>query len=125
MLRMSNTKWIKTGIEYYSHNESELKEHVSVVVTDPYSDWSITPGYKSTLLGSDDYLCVKVSRKQHELIVQWSYNDDQDFKMIRQVPAFFLENKEKIEIGLQVASPTNDNGCKVTFKNWHLTRSSR
>src|SRR5688572_9036796 len=73
MLRIDETRWIKTGIEYM-----EGVQNASVVVTRDFSDWSIVP-----LKPPPAALWLHLKRYGHTVEIQYSTNG-RDYALLRQ-----------------------------------------
>jgi uncharacterized protein len=62
MLRLSETHWIKTGIEF-----TDGLEHLSVVVTNGQSDWSVLP-----LTTRPEKMRLRLTRRGEAVMIQYA-----------------------------------------------------
>ncbi|PSR16765.1 DUF1349 domain-containing protein [filamentous cyanobacterium CCP3] len=105
MLRVDETHWIKTGIEYV-----EGVQNLSAVVTHDYSDWSIVP-----LPQPPEVLRLRVERRQEAVHISY-LNEAGKFSLFR----LAYLSAETVQVGLMCASPDGD-GFEVTFEDYRLS----
>jgi regulation of enolase protein 1 (concanavalin A-like superfamily) len=113
MLRIDETTWIKTGIEYV-----DGIMNVSAVVTNEKSDWSVLQ-----LTGKPKSIWVKAVRRLDAVEISYSL-DDKEYKMFRL--AYFPAMKP-VMVGMVAASPDGD-GFNALFEGFeikHLPDSNR
>lgn len=77
MLRIDETRWIKTGIEF-----TDGLMHFSVVVTSGVSDWSVIPLHSAT---ADTAVFVRLTRHGDAVRVQFHLGDG-NWQMARLCP---------------------------------------
>jgi uncharacterized protein len=100
MLRASDQYWLKCGIEYV-----EGVQYASVVVTNDFSDWSVTP-LKMNLLEA----WFRVRRQDCSLEVFYSL-DGSDYAMARTA---YLQCSRDIDVGVMCAAPQGP-GFHINF----------
>ena len=106
MLRQDEQTWLKCGIEFV-----DGVQHVSVVVTREYSDWSVVP-----LAKNPPTVWPRVAR--HGPAVEVSYAlDGTTYTMLRLA---YLTTAEAIVVGPMCAAPDGD-GFQVTFEGFTIT----
>ncbi|KZP20622.1 hypothetical protein FIBSPDRAFT_861366 [Athelia psychrophila] len=107
-LRLSSHAWVKTGVEY-----DVGKLWNSVVITNPYSDWSLQPWTQSSSTR------FTISLKDRILRV---YLGD---TMIREVHAFGQgDETEEAFVGVMACSPLGG-GVKATFEGFQMREGVR
>ncbi len=105
MLRVDEENWIKTGIEFFDH-----QQHASAVVTRQFSDWSVTP-----LDGEPASLWLRVTRKAEAVEVFYSL-DGQNFTLLRLA---YLVPSAVTQVGPMCASPDGA-GFQITFQDFSI-----
>jgi regulation of enolase protein 1 (concanavalin A-like superfamily) len=105
MLRIDETTWIKTGIDYVDE-----VMNVSAVVTNEKSDWSVLQ-----LTEKPKSIWVKAVRRLDAVEISYSL-DDRDYKMIRL--AYFPAMKP-VMVGMVAASPDGD-GFNALFEGFEI-----
>lgn len=103
MLRVDETNWIKTGIEY-----TDGMMHFSVVVTNGVSDWSVIPLPQAT---PSDALKVRLTRHGKAVRVQYAIGEAQ-WQMARLAPF----SDADAQAGVMACSPQRQ-GFEATFRN--------
>ena len=91
MLRASDQYWLKCGIEYV-----EGVQQASAVVTNDFSDWSVTP-----LENNPEEAWFRVKRRDCSVEVFYSL-DGSDYTMTRTA---YLQSSRDIEVGVMCAAP--------------------
>jgi hypothetical protein len=104
MLRLSETEWIKCGIEYMDD-----VQHAAAVVTREFSDWSVVP------LGSPPALWLRVKREREAVEVTYSVNGEA-YQLLRLA---YLPPSESVLAGLLIASPDGP-GFQARFSELHI-----
>ncbi len=105
MLRGSEDYWMKCGIEYV-----EGAQQASVVVTNDYSDWSVTP-----LLGNPREVWFRVKKRECSLEVFYSVNGV-DFAMLRTA---YLRCLPELDVGIMCAAPEGP-GFRIEFSEFSI-----
>lgn len=100
MLRRSDEYWMKCGIEYVDGTQQ-----ASVVVTNDYSDWSVTP-----LPTNPRDVWFRVKKQECSLEVFYSVNGV-DFTMLRTA---YLDCLPVLDIGVMCAAPQGP-GFRIVF----------
>ena len=103
MLRIDDTHWIKTGIEY-----TDGLMHFSVVVTRGVSDWSVIPLHDAT---PQDDVHVRLTRHGDAVRVQYAIGDGL-WQMARLAP--FADADAKV--GVMACSPERS-GFQASFRD--------
>jgi len=106
MLRLSETHWIKAGIEY-----TDGLAYFSVVVTNDTSDWSL-------VAIAADASGVRIRLTRHAEAVRIQYRDPTNghWKPVRL--AYFPISKS-VDVGMMCCSPQRE-GFEVTFTNFSV-----
>ena len=91
MLRASDQYWLKCGIEYV-----EGVQQASAVVTNDFSDWSVTP-----LETNPEEVWFRVKRRDCSVEVFYSL-DGSDYTMTRTA---YLQSSRDIDMGVMCAAP--------------------
>ncbi|WP_141500042.1 DUF1349 domain-containing protein [Paenibacillus luteus] len=104
MLWQSRTSWIKAGIEI-----NDGVPHIGAVVTDTYSDWSLSP--VPEWMG--ELVTIRASRSQDAVILR-ARTQNHPWRTIR-VARFFNEGIQ--QAGPFLCAPTRA-GLKVAFTRW-------
>lgn len=111
MLRLSETHWLKAGIEY-----TDGQMHFSVVVTNDNSDWSQMP-----LEASGGRIRLRLTRHAEAIRVQYEDPASKKWKAARLA---YLPKSESIELGIMCCSPQRQ-GFEVTFSDFTVTGPQR
>jgi uncharacterized protein len=106
MIRADAEHWIKTGIEYV-----DGVKNLSAVVTNTYSDWSITPLPSTTV-----ELQLRAERR-NEAIQIFYLNHESRYTLSRMA---YLPTSNPLQVGVMAASPDGD-GYEVIFDHYQLT----
>ena len=105
MLRIDETTWIKTGVEYVNG-----KINLSAVVTINHSDWSVIE-----LNDQPAAVWFKAIRKKDAVELFYSL-DDQKYMMMRLA---FFPDCCPVMVGLTAASPDGE-GFQASFDNFEI-----
>ena len=107
MLRLGETHWIKTGIEY-----TDGIQHLSVVVTNTYSDWSVLP-----LPSNPDRMHLRLTRRDDAVMIQYALQPDH-WQLLRL--AYFPTGPALA--GAMACTPERQTapGLRVTFHRLHV-----
>jgi regulation of enolase protein 1 (concanavalin A-like superfamily) len=105
MLRASGEYWMKCGIEYVDGTQQ-----ASVVVTNDYSDWSVTP-----LVANPTDVWFRVKKQECSLEVFYSL-DGADFAMLRTA---YLQCPRTLDVGMMCAAPQGP-GFRIEFSDFSL-----
>ena len=105
MVRADEANWLKCGIELV-----DGIQHVSVVVTQDYSDWSVVQLPANPLA-----LRMRVRRERSTIEVEYSV-DGSRYAMARHA---YLPLNEHACVGLMCASPQGD-GFRATFASFSI-----
>ena len=100
MLRASDQYWMKCGIEYVGG-----VQQASAVVTNDFSDWSVTP-----LQINPAQVWFRVKRQDCSLEVFYSL-DGKDYVMIRTA---YLKCSRELNVGIMCAAPEGP-GFRIKF----------
>lgn len=100
MVRIDERNWMKTGIELFNG-----VQHVSVVVTRDFSDWSIVP-----LLPAPERLWLRVQRHGYTLEVSYAL-DGATYTTLRQA---YFPPESTVQVGVMACAPTGE-GFTATF----------
>ncbi|ESX10287.1 DUF1349 domain-containing protein [Mesorhizobium sp. M0179] len=104
MLRLSETHWIKAGIEY-----TDGLAYFSVVVTNDTSDWSLL-----SIPTGPDGVRIRLTRHAEAIRVQYLDTTDGKWKPVRL--AYFPISKS-VDVGMMCCSPQRE-GFEVTFSGF-------
>ncbi|ESX48053.1 DUF1349 domain-containing protein [Mesorhizobium sp. C416B] len=104
MLRLSETHWIKAGIEY-----TDGLAYFSVVVTNDTSDWSLL-----SIPNDPDGVRIRLTRHAEAIRVQYLDTIDGKWKPVRL--ACFPISKS-VDVGMMCCSPQRE-GFEVTFSGF-------
>ncbi|ESY49825.1 MULTISPECIES: DUF1349 domain-containing protein [unclassified Mesorhizobium] len=104
MLRLSETHWIKAGIEY-----TDGLAYFSVVVTNDTSDWSLV-----AIAAGPDGVRIRLTRHAEAIRVQYLDSTDSHWKPVRL--AYFPVSKS-VDVGMMCCSPQRE-GFEVTFSGF-------
>ena len=102
MVRRSEEYWMKCGIEYV-----DGVQQASVVVTNDYSDWSVTP-----LSTNPREVSFRVKKQGQSLEVFYSVNGT-DFAMLRTA---YLNCLHSVDVGVMCAAPQGG-GFHIVFSD--------
>lgn len=105
MARSGPTAWVKFGIEL-----TDGATHLSVVVTDGFSDWSAQP----VLL--DGPITLRMTRLGSVLLMQYAVNDGWQMARLAPLP----DAATTVNVGPYLCSPERA-GFKAHFQVWSLT----
>ena len=106
MLRLSETHWIKAGIEY-----TDGLAYFSVVVTNDTSDWSLV-----AIAASPDWVRIRLTRHAEAIRIQYLDASDGHWKPVRL--AYFPPSKSA-DVGMMCCSPQRE-GFEVTFTDFSV-----
>ncbi|RRI01138.1 DUF1349 domain-containing protein [Mesorhizobium tamadayense] len=104
MLRLSETHWIKAGIEY-----TDGRAYFSVVVTNDTSDWSLV-----AIPADPNGVRIRLTRHTEAIRVQYLDATDGHWKPVRL--AYFPISRS-VDVGMMCCSPQRE-GFEVTFSNF-------
>jgi uncharacterized protein len=103
MLRIDETRWVKTGIEY-----TDGLMHFSVVVTNGVSDWSVIPLHEAK---PEHDVHVRLTRHGDAVRIQYAI-DGGRWQMARLAPFADAD----AQVGVMACSPERG-GFAATFRN--------
>jgi len=106
MVRLSETHWIKAGIEY-----TDGLAYFSVVVTNDASDWSLVG-----IPANPDGVSMRLTRHAETIRVQYLDAADGHWKPVRL--AYFPPSKS-VDVGMMCCSPQRE-GFEVTFSDFSI-----
>jgi len=106
MVRLSETHWIKAGIEY-----TDGLAYFSVVVTNDTSDWSLV-----AIAADPNGVRIRLTRHAETIRVQYLDAADGHWKPVRL--AYFPLSKS-IDVGMMCCSPQRE-GFEVTFSDFSV-----
>jgi regulation of enolase protein 1 (concanavalin A-like superfamily) len=106
MVRLSETHWIKAGIEY-----TDGLAYFSVVVTNDTSDWSLV-----SVPAGPDGVRIRLTRHAEAIRVQYLDVSDGHWKPVRL--AYFPPSKSA-DVGMMCCSPQRE-GFEVTFADFSV-----
>lgn len=106
MLRLSETHWIKAGIEY-----TDGLAYFSVVVTNDTSDWSLV-----AIAAGKDGVRIRLTRHAEAIRIQYLDASDGHWKPVRL--AYFPISK-KVDVGMMCCSPQRE-GFEATFSGFTI-----
>jgi uncharacterized protein len=101
MVRIDEQHWIKTGIEY-----TDSVTHLSAVVTNTFSDWSVTP----LAWAKDRPVTLRLTRHDTAFRIQYK-TETGEWQMLRLA---YLPRSPAVQIGLMCCSPQRE-GFEVIF----------
>ncbi|MGX5841762.1 DUF1349 domain-containing protein [Mesorhizobium sp. ArgA1] len=104
MLRLSETHWIKAGLEY-----TDGLAYFSVVVTNDTSDWSLL-----SIPNDPDGVRIRLTRHAEAIRIQYLDATDGRWKPVRL--AYFPVSKS-VDVGMMCCSPQRE-GFEVTFSGF-------
>jgi uncharacterized protein len=108
MLRSSGEYWMKCGIEYVGG-----AQQASVVVTNDFSDWSVTP-----LNTNPNEVWFRVKKQECSLEVFYSVNGI-DYTMLRTA---YLQCLSDLDVGIMCAAPEGP-GFRIVFSELSIKES--
>ncbi|MBZ9865674.1 DUF1349 domain-containing protein [Mesorhizobium sp. CA15] len=106
MLRLSETHWIKAGIEY-----TDGLAYFSVVVTNDTSDWSLV-----AIAAGKDGVRIRLTRHAEAIRIQYLDASDGHWKPVRL--AYFPISKT-VDVGMMCCSPQRE-GFEATFSGFTI-----
>ncbi|TPK97092.1 MULTISPECIES: DUF1349 domain-containing protein [unclassified Mesorhizobium] len=106
MLRLSETHWIKAGIEY-----TDGLAYFSVVVTNDTSDWSLV-----AIAAGKDGVRIRLTRHAEAIRIQYLDASDGHWKPVRL--AYFPISKS-VDVGMMCCSPQRE-GFEATFSGFTI-----
>ena len=106
MLRIDDAHWVKTGIEY-----TDGERHLSVVVTNEYSDWSVLP-YRAAA----PEVSIRLTRHGEAIRVQYADPASGKWVMARLA---YLPPQDPVQIGIMCCSPERE-GFEVTLRDFEV-----
>ena len=92
MMRLSETQWIKVGIEF-----TDGRMYLSVVITNDVSDWSLFP-----IIVDEAGIRIRLTRHSEAVRVQYLDNNDKSWKPVR---LGYFPSSEYVDIGMMCCSP--------------------
>jgi regulation of enolase protein 1 (concanavalin A-like superfamily) len=104
MVRADETHWVKTGIEF-----TDGERHLSAVVTNDFSDWSVLP-YRA----AGEEVSIRITRHGESIRIQ--VEDGGRWQMVRLA---YLKPSEALQVGLMCCSPERE-GFEVTFRDFQI-----
>jgi regulation of enolase protein 1 (concanavalin A-like superfamily) len=104
MVRVDETHWVKTGIEF-----TDGERHLSAVVTNGFSDWSVLP-YRAP----QEEVSIRLTRHGEAIRVQ--YEENGRWQMVRLA---YLWPAAALQVGLMCCSPERE-GFEVTFRDFRI-----
>lgn len=104
MLRLSETHWIKAGIEY-----TDGLAYFSVVVTNGTSDWSLV-----SIAAGQDGVRIRLTRHAEAIRIQYLDASDGHWKPVRL--AYFPVSRT-VDVGMMCCSPQRE-GFEATFADF-------
>jgi hypothetical protein len=104
MVRADETHWVKTGIEY-----TDGARHLSAVVTNEFSDWSVLP-----YLVPRAEVAIRLTRHGEAIRIQ--YEADGQWQMARLA---YLKPAQALQVGIMCCSPERE-GFEVTFRDFEI-----
>ena len=104
MLRLSETHWIKAGIEY-----TDGLAYFSVVVTNDTSDWSLV-----SIPRDSNGVRIRLTRHAEAVRIQYLDSTDGHWKPVRL--AYFPISRS-VDVGMMCCSPQRE-GFEVTFSGF-------
>jgi regulation of enolase protein 1 (concanavalin A-like superfamily) len=106
MVRTDETHWAKTGIEY-----TDGERHLSAVVTNEFSDWSVLP-YRT----ARDEVSIRLTRHGEAIRIQYEDATTGQWQMVRLA---YLKPAAELQVGLMCCSPERE-GFEVTFRDFEI-----
>lgn len=106
MIRADETHWVKTGIEY-----TDGERHLSAVVTNDFSDWSVLP-YRV----ARDEVSIRITRHAEAIRIQYEDPTSGHWQMVRLA---YLKPAAALQVGIMCCSPERE-GFEVTFRDFEI-----
>jgi len=106
MVRADETHWVKTGIEY-----TDGERHLSAVVTNDFSDWSVLPYSHAR-----DEVSVRLTRHGEAIRIQYEDPTTGHWQMVRLA---YLKPAAELQVGMMCCSPERE-GFEVTFHDFEI-----
>jgi len=106
MIRADESHWVKTGIEY-----TDGERHLSAVVTNDFSDWSVLP-YRH----ARDEVSIRLTRHGEAIRIQFEDPGTGQWQMLRLA---YLKPTAELQVGLMCCSPERE-GFEVTFRDFEI-----
>jgi regulation of enolase protein 1 (concanavalin A-like superfamily) len=106
MIRADECHWVKTGIEY-----TDGERHLSAVVTNDFSDWSVLP-YRV----ARDEVSIRLTRHGEAIRIQFEDPSTGQWQMLRLA---YLKPAAELQVGLMCCSPERE-GFEVTFRDFEI-----
>jgi regulation of enolase protein 1 (concanavalin A-like superfamily) len=106
MVRLDERHWVKTGIEF-----TDGERHLSAVVTNAFSDWSVLP-YRA--LGDD--VSIRLTRHAEAIRIQYDDPATGHWQMLRLA---YLKPAAALQVGIMCCSPERE-GFEVTFRDFAI-----
>lgn len=106
MLRVDETHWAKTGIEY-----TDGERHLSAVVTNEFSDWSVLP-YRH----DREEVSIRLTRHGEAIRIQFADPGTGQWQMLRLA---YLKPAAELEVGIMCCSPERE-GFEVSFRDFEI-----
>jgi regulation of enolase protein 1 (concanavalin A-like superfamily) len=106
MIRADDAHWVKTGIEY-----TDGERHLSAVVTNDFSDWSVLP-YRH----ARDEVSIRLTRHGEAIRIQFEDPGTGQWQMLRLA---YLKPAAELQVGLMCCSPERE-GFEVTFRDFEI-----
>jgi len=106
MLRLSETHWVKAGIEY-----TDGLAYFSVVVTNDTSDWSLV-----AIAAGKDGVRIRLTRHAEAIRIQYLDASDGHWKPVRLA---YLPISKSVDVGMMCCSPQRE-GFEATFSGFTI-----
>jgi regulation of enolase protein 1 (concanavalin A-like superfamily) len=106
MLRADEAHWVKTGIEY-----TDGERHLSAVVTNEFSDWSVLP-YRH----ARNEVSIRLTRHGEAIRIQFEDPTTGQWQMMRLA---YLKPAAGLQVGVMCCSPERE-GFEVTFRDFEI-----
>lgn len=106
MVRADETHWVKTGIEF-----TDGLRHLSAVVTNGYSDWSVLP-YRA----AREEVSIRLTRHGEAIRIQYEDPGSGQWQMVRLA---YLKPSDALQVGVMCCSPERE-GFAVTFRDFQV-----
>jgi regulation of enolase protein 1 (concanavalin A-like superfamily) len=104
MVRADDSHWVKTGIEF-----TDGERHLSAVVTNQFSDWSVLP-YRSP----QEEVSIRMTRHGEAIRIQ--VEEGGRWHMVRLA---YLKPSTDLQVGLMCCSPERE-GFEVMFRDFEI-----
>jgi regulation of enolase protein 1 (concanavalin A-like superfamily) len=106
MVRADESHWVKTGIEF-----TDGERHLSAVVTNDFSDWSVLP-YRA----ARDEVSIRLTRHGEGIRIQYEDPASGQWQMVRLA---YLKPAAELQVGVMCCSPERE-GFEVTFHDFEI-----